>query len=65
MLKVKVYDEEHEADLEERVNKFLSSISEEHLKDIQYQVGVSLDENGEQVYCFSAMIIYRTKGQPL
>lgn len=54
-MKVKVFDEECERDLEERVNEFLSS--EIDLLDIKYQVAVGI--NGEeQIYCFSAMIIY-------
>lgn len=54
-MRVKIFDEECERDLEERVNEFLSS--EIDLLDIKYQVAVGI--NGEeQIYCFSAMIIY-------
>jgi len=57
-MKVKIFDEEHEKDLEENVNKFLETIDD--LIDIKYQVAISL-VGEEQIYCFSAMIVY-TKG---
>ena len=54
-LKVKVFDEECERDLETNVNDFLNSDID--VLDIKYQVAVGI--NGEeQIYCFSAMIIY-------
>lgn len=56
-MKIKVFDESHEKDLENSVNEFLKTVDE--LIDIKYQVAISfLGE--EQIYCFSAMIIYRT-----
>ena len=55
IMKVKVFDESHEKDLEEAVNGFLETIND--LIDIKYQVAISfLGE--EQIYSFSAMIIY-------
>ena len=55
-MKVKIFDESHEKDLEVAVNEFLSTIDE--LIDIKYQVALSfLGE--EQIYCFSALIVYR------
>lgn len=55
-MKVKVFDEECERDLEERINDFISN-NDIDLLDIKYQVAVGI--NGEeQIYCFSAMIIY-------
>ena len=54
-MKVKVIDEECERDLENRVNEFL--LDDIDIVDIKYQVAVGI--NGEeQIYCFSAMIIY-------
>ena len=54
-MKVKLFDEENEKDLEMLVNNFLENDIE--LVDIKYQVAVGI--NGEeQIYCFSAMIIY-------
>ena len=56
-MKVKLFDESHELDLEKNINKFLSE-KEVELFDIKYQVAINI--NGEeQIYCFSAMIIYR------
>lgn len=53
-MKVKVIDCEHEKDLEENINAF---IVDKELVDIKYQVSIAI--NGEeQIYCFSAMIIY-------
>ena len=54
-MKVKVIDEECERDLEESINTFL--LSNVDIIDIKYQVAIAM--NGEeQLYCFSAMIIY-------
>lgn len=55
-MKVKIFDENHEKDLEKAINDFLDSDIE--LIDIKYQVSVSIFSE-EQVYCFSAMIIYK------
>jgi hypothetical protein len=59
MYKVKVLDKEHEKDLEAAVNDFLSRLKDGQLIDIKYSVAV-MESEGEQIYCFSAMIIYRT-----
>ncbi len=55
-LKVKVIDEAHEKDLENSVNAFLSS-GDFDIIDIKYQVAIGVCGE-EQLYCFSAMIIY-------
>ncbi|WP_033828109.1 sporulation protein Cse60 [Bacillus andreraoultii] len=59
MVKVKVFDYEHEKDLENEVNKFLGKLNEDQLIDIKYHVAAMFEEDDEQIYCFSAMIIYR------
>ena len=56
-MKVKVFDETHEKDLENSVNDFLSSIGD-NLIDIKYQVAITIFSE-EQIYCFSAMILYK------
>jgi hypothetical protein len=56
VLKVKVIDESHEKDLENSINTFLSE-NDIDLIDIKYQVAIALGGE-EQIYCFSAMIIY-------
>ena len=55
-MKVKLFDETHELDLEKSVNDFLNNL-EGDVIDIKYQVSVSVFSE-EQVFCFSAMIIY-------
>lgn len=57
MLRVKIIDENHEKDLESNVNNFLES-TEYEIVDIQFRTAVSIFSE-EQVYCFSAMIIYK------
>ena len=56
--RVKVFDCENEKDLEENVNNFLIS---KEVVDIKYQLSVAVCGE-EQIYCFSAMIIYIDKG---
>lgn len=56
-MRIKMFDENHEADLEIRVNDFLNNHSDINVIDIKYQLAVLYDER-EQIYCFSCMIIY-------
>ena len=56
-MKVKIFDESHEKDLELAINSFLSELESEVI-DIKYQVAISVDHD-EQIYCFSAMILYK------
>lgn len=53
---VKVFDESHEKDLEQSVNAFLMTNIE--MIDIKYSVSIAAFGE-EQIYCFTAMIIYR------
>ncbi len=55
-MKVKVIDEDCEKDLENSVNEFLAG-GEMDVIDIKYQVAIGVSGE-EQLYCFSAMIIY-------
>ena len=55
-MKVKIFDEAHEKDLENSINSFLDELTGEVI-DIKYQVSVSVFSE-EQIYCFSAMIVY-------
>lgn len=55
-MRVKIFDLESEKDLEEEINDFLEELNSEVI-DIKYQVSSSI-YNEEQIYCFSAMIIY-------
>lgn len=58
-MKVKVIDESHEKDLEEEINKFISE-NEIEVIDIKFGVSTSIFSE-EQIYCFSALIMYKQK----
>lgn len=60
-MKVKIFDESHESDLEEDINKFIKD-EEPDIIDIKYSISNSVYSE-EQLYCFSAMIIYKNKSQ--
>lgn len=60
-MKVKCFDESHEKDLEKAINAFLSSTNSDII-DIKYQVAINICGE-EQIYCFSAMIIYTSKSE--
>ena len=54
-MKVKVFDESHEKDLEESINNFIDEGND--IIDIKYQVAFEI-VGEEQIYCFSALIMY-------
>ena len=54
-MKVKIFDFEDEEDLEKEINSFLDNDIE--VIDIKYSVSSSIFSE-EQIFCFSAMIIY-------
>lgn len=56
-MKVKVIDEGHESDLEKEVNKFISE-NDIDIIDIKLSTSCSIYSE-EQIYCFTAMIIYQ------
>ena len=55
-MKVKIFDESHEKDLEMQINNFLSEVTCDII-DIKYEVSICVCGE-EQIYCFSAMIVY-------
>lgn len=57
-VKVKVFDCENEKDLEDSINSF---VADKEVIDIKYQLSVAVD-GVDQIYCFSAMVIYIVKG---
>ncbi|WP_374722805.1 sporulation protein Cse60 [Peribacillus tepidiphilus] len=59
MIRVKLFDYEHEKDLEREMNAFLKRIDEDQLIDIKYNIAAMQEEDEDQIYCFSAMVIYR------
>lgn len=56
-MKVKIFDESHETDLEDDINNFIES-EQIDVIDIKYQVSAAIYSE-EQIYCFSAMIVYK------
>jgi len=55
-VKVKIFDLEDEGDLEKAINNFLIE-NDIEIVDIKYCVSSSIYSE-EQIFCFSAMIIY-------
>ena len=58
-MKIKIFDESHEKDLENDINNFLKE-NDVEIIDIKYSVSVALFSE-EQIYCFSALIMYKNK----
>lgn len=58
-MKVKVFDESHEKDLEESINNFLKEENCD-IMDIKFNVAIGVCGE-EQIYCFSALILYEQK----
>lgn len=59
IVKVKAFDANHELDLEDKINVFLKGIKEDKIVDIKYSVSVTAMVDKEQIYCFSALVIYK------
>ncbi|RDI44338.1 sporulation protein Cse60 [Falsibacillus pallidus] len=59
MIQVKVFDCEHEKDLEHDLNHFLKGLDERKIVDIKYHIAAIPEDSDEQIYCFSGMVIYR------
>lgn len=57
-MKVKLFDESHEKDLEDDINSFLKEKEDIEVIDIKFSVAVSLYSE-EQIYCFSALLMYK------
>lgn len=58
-MKVKVFDESHEKDLEDDLNNFLKE-NDVEIVEIKFSVAVTLYKE-EQIYCFSSLILYKEK----
>lgn len=54
-MKVKIFDEMHEKDLENSINEF---ITDKDVIDIKYNISIAISGE-EQIYCFSALIMYK------
>jgi hypothetical protein len=55
-MKIKIFDESHEKDLEEDISKFIEE-KKPDIIDIKFSVSCSLYAE-EQSNCFSALVIY-------
>ena len=62
MLKVKVFDCEHENDLTNEINNFIKEIynKDKEVVDIKYSTSISINDD-EQIFCFSALVMYDDK----
>lgn len=56
-MKVKLFDESHEKDLEEAINNYIKE-KEIDVIDIKFAVSSSIYAD-EQIYCFSALLMYK------
>ena len=57
-MKIKIFDESHEKDLEESINNYIKEKEIKDIIDIKFSVSTSLYAD-EQIYCFSALLIYK------
>lgn len=57
-MKVKVFDEGHEKDLEKSLSEFLKDKKQEDIIDIKFNVCIAVSGE-EQIYCFSALVMYK------
>ena len=56
-MKIKIFDESHEKDLEDDINNFIEEKNPDII-DIKYSISNSVYSE-EQLYCFSALIMYK------
>ena len=56
-MKVKIFDESHEKDLEEAINNYIKE-KEIDVIDIKFSVSSSIYAD-ELIYCFSALLMYK------
>ena len=56
-MKIKIFDESHEQDLEDDINNLIKE-KKPNIIDIKYSISNSVYAE-EQIYCFSALIIYK------
>jgi len=57
-MKIKIFDESHEKDLEESINNYIKEKEIKDIIDIKFSVAASLYAD-EQIYCFSALLMYK------
>ena len=61
MINVAIIDEENEEDLENNINELLKKLVDTSIIDIKYQTSHILTTDGDQIYSYSAMIIYKIR----
>ncbi len=61
MINVAIIDEENEEDLENNINELLKKLVDTSIIDIKYQTSHFLTTDGDQIYSYSAMIIYKIR----
>lgn len=61
MINVAIIDEENEEDLENNINELLKKLVDTSIIDIKYQTSHFLTTDGDQIYSYSAMIIYKMR----
>lgn len=59
MIQVEAFEEENEEDLRDVINSFLEDIEDSEFIDIKYSSSHFISKNGEQVFSFSAIVIYK------
>ena len=57
-MKIKIFDESHEKDLEEAIKNYIEEKEIKDIIDIKFSVAASL-YGEEQIYCFSALLMYK------
>lgn len=62
-MKVKIFDCEHEKDLENEINKFIEEIEKQRMevKDIKYSTSMGKDSYSDAVYIYSALVMYEPR----
>ena len=58
MIKIKVFDEEHEDTLTSIVNDWIYNNSKYEIEDVKFSTSCMATKYDEQIYCFSALVIY-------
>ena len=61
MIQIKCFEESHESDLEDEINEFLTELNDADFIDIKFSSSHFFDT--EQIYSFSACVIYRIKDE--
>lgn len=61
MINVAIIDEENEEDLENNINELLKKLVDTSIIDIKYQTSHFLTTDGDQIFSYSAMIIYKIR----